>query len=61
MRKTIALVLLGVGVSALAFSQGKGHHYGRGHDAPEIGATSAASALTLLAGALIVLRARRKK
>ncbi len=54
MKKAIQVVLLTVALAGLAAA----NDY---PTVPEIGAGSAASALGLLAGALIVIRARRKK
>ncbi len=53
MRKVLSIVLLTVGASALAMARIVG-------DAPEIDANSAASALALLSGALVVIRGRRR-
>lgn len=52
MKKVLSFVLLTIGVSAMAMA--------RVVDAPEIDANSAASALALLSGALVVLRSRRR-
>jgi hypothetical protein len=50
--KTLGVMLLFVGVSGLALAQVR---------TPEIDPGSAGSALALLSGALLVIRARRKK
>jgi hypothetical protein len=52
MTRMIGMMLLLIGVSGLAIAQPR---------APEIDANSAASALALLSGALLVVRGRRKK
>ncbi len=49
MSKALGLFLLVVGASAAAVAA-----------TPEIGATSAGSAITLLAGAVLIIRGRRK-
>jgi hypothetical protein len=48
--KVLSLVLLGVGVQAMAF----------GTPVPEIDPGSAASAVAILAGAIVVYRGRRR-
>ena len=48
--KVVSLILLGIGVQALAL----------GTPAPEIDPGSAASAVAILAGAIVVFRGRRK-
>jgi hypothetical protein len=53
MRKAFAIVLLGLGVLATA-SAALG-------DSPEIDAASGVNALALLAGAVLVVRGRRRK
>jgi hypothetical protein len=55
--KAIGFLLLAVGASAIAFADPGGVP----HNAPEINAGSAASALALLSGSVLVLRSRRKK
>ncbi len=50
--KALGTFLLFIGASVLAMAQ---------HPAPEIGVGSAGSTLALLSGALLVIRARRKK
>jgi len=54
MRKTFALVILGLGVLATASAAVV-------IDAPEIDAASGASALALLAGTVLCVRGRRRK
>jgi hypothetical protein len=51
MNKIVALVLLGIGVSVAAMAGGT----------PEIDPASAASALALLSGSVLVIRGRRRK
>ena len=51
MNKIIALVLLGIGASVAAMAT----------PVPEIDPASGASALALLAGALVLIRGRRRK
>ena len=53
MNKMIALVFLVVGVAAPVFAGSV--------DIPEIGVSSAVGALSLLTGAVLVLRSRRRK
>jgi hypothetical protein len=53
MMKAVHVALLTIAVAGFASA-------GWGPSVPEIGAGSAASTLALLAGALIVIRARRK-
>jgi hypothetical protein len=48
--KVVSLILLGIGVQALAF----------GAAVPEIDPGSAASAIAILAGAIVVIRGRRR-
>jgi hypothetical protein len=52
--KSIGMVLLLVGASSFAFASGP-------LAAPEINAASGTAALTLLSGAVLVIRGRRKK
>lgn len=52
MKRVFSFLLLTVGASAMAMA--------RVVDAPEIDANSAASALALLSGALMVVRSRRR-
>ena len=56
MKIACAVSLLLIGVASAAFAQ---HPVPQG-SAPEIAAGSAASALALLSGALLVIRGRRK-
>jgi hypothetical protein len=49
--KALSLILLGIGVQALSF----------GAVVPEIDPASAGSALAILAGAIVVIRGRRRK
>ena len=53
MSKIVALSLLTVGAASFAFAGGV--------VAPEIDGASATSAIVLLSGGLLILRARRKK
>jgi hypothetical protein len=53
MQKFLGILLLGVGVSAMVIAAVPA--------APEIDPASGVSALTLLAGALLVVRGRRRK
>ena len=53
MRKPLALILLGLGVLATASAVTV--------EAPEIDAASGANALALLAGAVLLVRGRRRK
>lgn len=53
MTKTIGMVLLLIGLSGLALAGGT--------NVPEIDSGSAVAAIALFSGALLVLRARRKK
>jgi hypothetical protein len=57
MKIVCAVSLLLIGVASAAFAQ---HPTPGGASAPEIAAGSAASALALLSGALLVIRGRRK-
>jgi len=52
--KTVGMLLLFVGISSFAFASAP-------VAAPEIGAASGTAALTLLSGAILVIRGRRKK
>ena len=53
MQKTLGIILIGIGTSAVAMA---------GFTAvPEIDSTSAASGLAILAGAVLIMRGRRKK
>jgi hypothetical protein len=52
MNKIIASGLLIIGVAGQAFA---------GNNVPEIGASTAAGAITLVSGAILVLRSRRRK
>jgi len=52
MKKLFGFALLTMGIAGQALA---------GNPTPEIGASTAAGALTLLSGALLVLRSRRSK
>ena len=51
--KTFGMILLLAGVSSVAFAGS--------NQVPEISAASGAAAITLLSGAILVIRGRRKK
>jgi hypothetical protein len=64
MKTLVRVLLLGASLTAFMYAapgNGKGHGYGREHDAPEINGDSAASALALVTGVLLMYRARLKR
>ena len=57
MCRIIGLVLLGIGVGAVAMAQSYPAHW----SAPEIDPASGASALALVTGTFVLIRSRRKR